>query len=311
MPPRLPSKMRFAPRRGDCCTDVSKDNGQAMMSGMTQHPVSIVSTPVTAPMKECAFASTAYPFRSGPRDTHGLVHRSKIPPRGGAYRMDWTLIFLSPGKRWFPERRYPSVTRPWRPQTTASELYFLKHQRSCACCSRGNGSSQHVSQLATQSLFDALGWSQNAERRFIDVVTLARLHVHRVARSGVQTVRRWQRVQEACPHFLVVLSALAYPQGGHRSQLACLLVLAAMLAEMHVKQPFCSALSCIAAWSVFGEFHLLLRIFAAVCAWIWPAFPLDNGAPVQGERSSAPAGHLACQVGPSGGAPAESPGRRA
>ena len=109
------------------------------------------------------------------------------------------------------------------------------------------------------------------------------------------------------PHFLVILSALAYPQGGHRSQLACLLVLAATLAELHVQQPFCSALSGAAAWSMLEEFHLLLRIFAAICAWIWPAFPLDNGAPSRGERSAASAGHSACQVGPSGRSSSRTP----
>ena len=165
-------------------------------------------------------------------------------------------------------------------------------------------------QSVTQSLFEALGWSQSAEQRFIGVANLVRLYAHTAARVGVQTVRLWQQVHERCPHFLVILSALAYPQGGPRTQLACLLVLAATLTGLHVQQPFCSAMSCAAAWSVLGEFHLSLRIVAAVCAWTWPAFPLDNGAPIGSERSAAPAGHLAWQGGQVVGDPAEHPDRR-
>ena len=208
------------------------------------------------------------------------------------------------------QRRSSPLAHPRSPQTTASELYYLKHQRSCACCSRGKGSSHHMPQSVTQSLFEALGWSQSAEQRFIGIANLVRLYAHTAARVGVQTVRLWQQVHERCPHFLVILSALAYPQGGPRTQLACLLVLAATLTGLHVQQPFCSAMSCAAAWSVLGEFHLSLRIVAAVCAWTWPAFPLDNGAPIGGERSAAPAGHLAWQGGQVVGDPAEHPDRR-
>ena len=56
-------------------------------------------------------------------------------------------------------------------------------------------------------------------------------------------------------------------------------------------------MSCAAAWSVLGEFHWSLRIVAAVCAWTWPAFPLDNEAPIGDERNATPAGPLAWQGG--------------
>ena len=204
---------------------------------------------------------------------------------------------------WFwqlPQRRSSPLAHPRSQRTTASELYYLKHQRSCACCSRGKGSGLHMPQSVAQSLFEVLGWSQSAEQRFIGIANLVRLYAHTAARVGVQTVRLWQRVPERCPHFLVILSALAFPQSGLRTQLACLVVLAATLTGLHVQQPFCSAMSCAAAWSVLGEFHLSLRIVAAVCAWTWPAFLLDNEAPIGDERSAAPAGYLAWQAGSRG-----------
>ena len=79
------------------------------------------------------------------------------------------------------QRRSSPLAHPRSPQTTASELYYLKHQRSCACCSRGKGSSHHMPQSVTQSLFEALGWSQSAEQRFIGVANLVRLYAHTAA----------------------------------------------------------------------------------------------------------------------------------
>ena len=199
------------------------------------------------------------------------------------------------------QSRSSPPAHPRSPQTTASELY-LKHQRSCACCSRGKGSSHHMPQSVTQSLFEALGWSQSAEQRLLESLTWSG--------STLTRQRAVRLLHESCPHFLVILSALAYHQGGPRTQLACLLLLDATLTGLHVQQPFCLAMSCAAAWSVLGEFHLSLRIAAAVCAWTWPAFPLDNGAPIGGKRSAAPAGHLAWQGGQVVGDPAEHPDRR-
>ena len=196
-----------------------------------------------------------------------------------------------------PLRRSSPLAHPRSQQTTASELYYLRHQRSCACCSRGKGSGLHMPQSAAQSLFEVLGWSQGAEQQFIGITHLVRLYAHMAVRVGVRMARLLQRVHVTCPHFLVLLSALAYPQGGPRTQLTCLLVLAATLTGLHVRQPFCSAMSCAAAWSVLGEFHWSLRIVAAVCAWTWPAFPLDNEAPIGDERNATPAGPLAWQGG--------------
>ena len=117
---------------------------------------------------------------------------------------------------WFWQLR-KDVLRHWLtrggPQTTASELYYLKHQRSCACCSRGKGSSHHMPQSVTQSLFEALGWSQSAEQRFIGVANLVRLYAHTAARVGVQTVRLWQQVHERCPTFLGHPVGIGVPPG--------------------------------------------------------------------------------------------------
>ena len=197
-----------------------------------------------------------------------------------------------------PLRRSSPLAHPRSQQTTASELYYLKHQRSCACCSRGKGSGLHMPQSAAQSLFEVLGWSQGAEQRFIAITHLVRLCARMAVRTGLRMIRLWQRVHVLCPHFLVFLSALAYPQGDPHTQLTCLLVLAATLTGLHVQQPFCSAMSCVAAWSVLGEFHMSLRIVATACAWTWPAFPLDNEAPVDDERNATPAGPLAWQRRP-------------
>ena len=148
-------------------------------------------------------------------------------------------------------------------------------------------------QSAAQSLFEVLGWSQCAEQRFIGITHLVRLFAHMVT-PGVRTVRLWLWVYEKCPHFLALLLALAYPQGGPRTQLTSFLVLAATLTGLHVQQP----LSCAAAWLVLGEFHLSFRIVAGcLCLDLALAFPLDNEALIGDERTAAPAGHLAWQGG--------------
>ena len=147
------------------------------------------STPAIVSMEECAFASAAH-----------IAGRVVLAA---------------------PLRRSSPLAHPRSQQTTASELYYMKHQRSCACCSRGKGSGLHMPQSAAQSLFEVLGWSQNAEQRFVGIAHLVRLYARTAARVGVQTVRLWQWVHARCPHFLVLLSALAYAQGGPRTQLTC------------------------------------------------------------------------------------------
>ena len=150
------------------------------------------STPVIVSMEECAFASVAFLLPDGVR---------------GVYRR--TLHITGRVVLEAAQRRPSLLAHPRSQQTTASELYYLKHQRSCACCSRGKGSGLHMPQSVAQSLFEVLGWSQSAEQRFIAIAHLVRLYAHTTARVGVQTVRFWQRVHERCPHFLVILSALA------------------------------------------------------------------------------------------------------
>ena len=116
--------------------------------------------------------------RGGPDGVRGVYLRT-------LHNMRWVVLAAA-------QRRSSPLAHPRSPQTTASELYYLKHQRSCACCSRGKGSSHHMPQSVTQSLFEALGWSQSAEQRFIGVANLVRLYAHTAARVGVQTVRLWR-----------------------------------------------------------------------------------------------------------------------
>ena len=155
-----------------------------------------------------------------------------------------------------PLRRSSPLAHPRSQQTTASELYYLKHQRLPAlCCSRGKGSGRSSHAAVSRTVLvrgaglvakrgAALHWNRSPGPA---------LRSHGGARWSTKRCASGNGCMKDAPHFLVLLSALAYLQGGPRTQLTCLLVLAATLTGLHVQQPFCSAMSCAAAWSVLGR----------------------------------------------------------
>ncbi len=195
----------------------------------------------------------------------------------------------------YPERwrwRHWSVRELPSPKschTSAAELFYLRHVRSCAASSLGcrcSGSSQVSRSLEPEGQtpwFIALS-VRVAERLSAGLAVL--LTRMRSRLGGGASFIFGQLLTPRGPMPLVALAAAtaSTPGASDKALQAALHVLLATLGDMHFGQPLCSILSAAAAWDLMDGHTWLARSGMAVYMYmISPAFPL-LGTPLGGER---------------------------
>ena len=164
------------------------------------------------------------------------------------------------------------LPKPQRLKTSAAELYFLSHLRSCAACASG------ATRSGSSSASSAVGINEILPRAVL------------VAFSVLATPLRLAQpvLVFASSNPLKTTSSAILLMGPSDLSSEAWLVANALLIGVHLPISECRVMSAVSAWVLYAWTPPWVRLTAAsYCGLCAPEFAIEAGTPLRSERSSA------------------------